>query len=85
MTHFLDDDFKSEYLEIPASIRSEEYYVNMMIAWFFATALAKQWESAVPYLENHRLDTWVHDKTIRKACESYRISDERKQFLKSLK
>lgn len=85
MTYFLDDDFKSEYLEIPASIRSEEYYVNMMIAWFFATALAKQWESAVPYLKNHRLDTWVHDKTIRKACESYRISDERKQILKSLK
>ena len=85
MTYFLDDDFKSEYLEIPASIRSEEYYVNMMIAWFFATALAKQWESAVPYLKNHGLDTWVHDKTIRKACESYRISDERKQILKSLK
>lgn len=85
MSHFLDDDFKPEYLEIPASIRSLEYYVNMMIAWFFATALAKQWDSALPYLENRRLDTWVHDKTIRKACESYRISDEHKQFLKRLK
>lgn len=85
MSHFLDDDFKAEYLEIPANIRSGEYYVNMMTAWFFATALAKQWDSTVPYIENNRLDKWVHNKTIQKAVESYRITDEQKAYLKTLK
>lgn len=85
MSHFLDEDFKAEYLEIPAIIRSEEYYVNMMIAWFFATALAKQWESTVPYIENNRLDKWTHNKTIQKAVESYRITDEQKIYLKTLR
>ncbi|MBF4804262.1 MAG: DNA alkylation repair protein, partial [Lancefieldella rimae] len=71
--------------EIPAQIHSDEYYVNMMIAWFFATALAKQWDSALPYLEAKKLDTWVHNKTIQKARESYRITAEQKLYLKSLK
>ena len=84
MSHYLDDDFKAEYLEIPAKVRSEEYYVNMMIAWFFATALAKQWDAAIPYLEKKRLSEWVHKKTIQKARESYRITDEQKAYLKTL-
>ena len=85
MSHYLDEDFKPEYLDIPASVRSGEYYVNMMIAWFFATALAKQWDSTVPYLENRRLDKWTHNKTITKALESYRITDERKAYLITLR
>ncbi len=85
MSHYLDDDFKAEYLDIPAEIRSDEYYVNMMIAWFFATALSKQWESTIPYIENNRLDKWTHNKTIQKAVESYRITDEEKMYLKTLK
>ena len=85
MSHYLDDDFRPEYLEIPAQVHSEEYYVNMMIAWFFATALAKQWDAAIPYLEQRRLDEWVHKKTIQKAIESYRITDEQKDYLRTLK
>lgn len=85
MTHFLDGDFRPEYLEIPASVHSEEYYLNMMIAWFFATALAKQWDASIPYLEEQRLSTWVHNKTIQKARESYRITPEQKEYLKNLK
>ena len=85
MAHFLDEDFRNEYLEIPAAVQSDEYYVNMMTAWFFATALAKQWDAAVPYLTERRLDAWVHKKTIQKACESYRITDDQKTFLKTLK
>ena len=85
MSHFLDEDFRSEYLEIPAQVRSEEYYVNMMIAWFFATALTKQWESTIPYIENNKLDKWTHNKTIQKAIESYRITDEQKAYLRTLK
>lgn len=81
MSHFLDEDFKAEYLEIAASVKSEEYYVNMMIAWFFATALTKQWDSTIGYIENRALSPWVHNKTIQKARESYCISDERKQYL----
>ena len=84
MSHYLDADFRPEYLEIPAELRSEEYYVNMMIAWFFATALAKQWEAAIPYLEQGRLSAWVHKKTIQKARESYRITDAQKAYLKTL-
>ena len=85
MTHFLDEDFKKEYLEIVADIHSEEYYVKMVIAWFFATALTKQWDYAVIYLENNRLDVWVHNKTIQKARESLRILEDKKGYLKGLK
>lgn len=85
MSFFLDEDFKEEYLEIPTRIRSEEYYVNMMIAWFMATALAKQWDATLPYLLDEKMDVWVHNKTIQKARESYRITPEQKEYLKSLK
>lgn len=85
MTHFLDEDFRVEYLEIPAAVHSEEYYVNMMIAWFYATALAKQWDVAVGYIEKKCLDPWTHNKTIQKARESYRITREQKEYLKTLK
>lgn len=85
MTHFLDADFKPEYLEIPASVHSEDYYVQMMVAWFFATALAKQWDTAIKYLEDDRLDTRIHDKTIQKARESKRLTAKQKAYLKSLK
>lgn len=85
MSYFLDEDFKAEYLNIPASVHSDEYYVNMMIAWFFATALAKQWDETVKYIEDNRLDTWVHNKTIQKARESRRVTDEQKDYLKTLK
>ena len=85
MTHFLDDSFSADFLEIPAAIRSEEYYVKMMVAWFFATALAKQWEATLPHLENRQLDPWTHRKTIQKAIESYRIPPERKDYLRTLR
>ena len=85
MRWFLDEDFQPGYLELPAAVRSEEYYVNMMTAWFFATALAKQWDAAIPYLEQNRLDVWTHNKTIQKARESYRITTEQKEYLKRLK
>lgn len=85
MSHFLDDDFDKDYLPIISSIRSDEYYINMMIAWFFATALAKQWASTVPFIENKCLDKWTHNKTIQKSVESYRITDEQKVYLRSLK
>lgn len=85
MSHFLDEDFREEYLRWVSDIHSEEYYVNMMIAWYFATALAKQYEAALPFIENRRLDPWVHNKTIQKALESFRVSDERKTYLKTLK
>ena len=85
MANYLDEDFKPEYLDLPADLRSDEYYVNIMTAWLFAEALAKQWDTAVACLETHRLDPWTHNKTIRKACESYRIPDERKAYLRTLK
>ena len=85
MSFYLDDAFKPEYLELAAGVHSEEYYVNMMIAWYFATALAKQWEATIPYLEERRLTEWVHRKTIQKAVESYRITPEQKVYLKSLR
>ena len=85
MQHFLDDDFDPEYLELVAGIRSEEYYVNMMIAWYFATALAKQYDAVLPYLEQKKLAPWTHNKAIQKARESYRVSAEQKEYLKSLK
>ena len=85
MQHFLDEDFDPAYPETVAGIRSGEYYVNMMTAWYFATALAKQYETVLPYLEQRRLDPWTHNKTIQKAVESYRITAEQKEYLKSLK
>ena len=85
MRFYLDQEFKPEYLELVSGVVSEEYYVNMMIAWYFATALAKQYDAALPYLEQRRLAPWTHNKTIQKACESYRITAEQKQYLRSLK
>lgn len=85
MKYFLDEKFKVEYLKIATRIRSEEYYVNMMVAWFFATALAKQWDDVIFVLEDNLLDEWTHNKTIQKARESFRITPEQKQYLKSLK
>ena len=76
---------EAEYLEIPASIRSEEYYVKMMVAWFFATALAKQWDATIPYIEQNRLAPWTHNKTIQKAVESRCIPPEQKQALRALR
>ena len=85
MEHFLDGDFRPEYPRIVAGIRSEEYYVNMMRAWYFATALAKQYDAVLPYLQNHRLDEWTHNKAIQKARESFRITPEQKEYLRTLK
>lgn len=85
MRYFLEEDFDPALLELPAQIRREEYYVNMMVAWFFATALAKQWTATLPYLQERRLSPWVHRKTIQKARESYRITPEQKDYLNTLK
>lgn len=85
MRHFLDDHFDIKYADEVAGIRSEEYYIRMMIAWYFATALAKQYELVLPYLEDKRLDGWVHNKAIQKSMESYRITDEQKTYLRTLK
>ena len=85
MRLYLDEDFNEEYLEWAAQIQSDEYYVNMMVAWYLATALAKQWNATIPYLEKRKLPDWVHRKTIQKAVESYRITAEQKVYLKSLR
>ena len=85
MQHYLDEDFDPVYLRTVAELRSDEYYVNMMIAWYFATALAKQYEAALPYLQDRRLTPWTHNKAIQKAVESYRITPDQKEYLKSLK
>jgi 3-methyladenine DNA glycosylase AlkD len=85
MRHYLDDDYDEKYPKMVAAVKSEEYYINMMIAWYFATALAKQYESILPYIENQKLSKWTHNKTIQKAIESYRITPEQKEYLRSLK
>lgn len=85
MSFFLDDDFNPKFLKWVSKIRSEEYYLNMMVAWFFATALAKQYETTIPFIEKHRLDIWTHNKTIQKAIESYRITEDQKSNLRTLK
>ena len=85
MRHFLDEDFEADYLRWVADVRSEHYYVRMMQAWFFATALAKQWEATLPILEHRSLDVWVHNKTIQKAIESYRITPEQKAQLRGMR
>lgn len=85
MTHFLDCDFTDDCLALVAGLRQQEYYIKMVIAWYFATALAKQWEAAVVYLQANKLDPWVHNKTIQKAIESYRITPEQKAYLRTLR
>ncbi len=85
MHYYLGDAFQLQYPEKVARIRSEEYYVNMMRAWYFATALAKQYEQILPFIEKKRLDVWTHNKTIQKAIESYRITAEQKSYLRILK
>lgn len=85
MRHYLDDAFSPDYPALVAAVSSEEYYINMMIAWYFATALAKQYDAVLPYLTEHRLSSWIHNKTIQKAVESNRIPKETKQFLRTLR
>lgn len=85
MGHFLDEDFDRIYPDMVSKVRSEEYYVNMMIAWYFATALAKQYEAVLPYIEEKKLADWTHNKAIQKAVESYRITPEQKEYLRGLK
>ena len=81
MNEYLDNDFKKQYLELIASVKSDDYYLKMMVAWFFATALAKQYAATIKYIENRCLDPWIHKKAIQKAIESYRVSDEHKEYL----
>ena len=85
MQYFLDEKFKSEYMELVVSACSDEYYVKMMVAWYFATALAKQYDAAVSILKEKRLEKWTHNKAIQKAIESYRITSEQKEYLRTLK
>lgn len=85
MRFYLNDEFKEEYLKLVSKIKSDEYYVNMMIAWYYATALAKQYDKTIKYIENNKLNTWVHNKTIQKAIESYRITDKQKDYLRKYK
>lgn len=85
MRYYLEEEFKIEYPEKVAAIRSEEYYVNMVRAWYFATALAKKYDQVLPFLEEQKMDVWTHNKTIQKAIESYRITPEQKEYLRTLK
>ena len=85
MQHFLNEDFDVKYAERVAGIRSDEYYVNLMTAWYFATALDKQYDAVLPFIENRKMDVWTHNKAIQKAVESYRITQEQKTYLRSLK
>lgn len=85
MQHFLEEDFDRAYLELVSDVHSDEYYINMMIAWYFATALAKQYDAVIPFIEEKRLDNWTHNKAIQKSIESRRITPEQKAYLKSLK
>lgn len=85
MRFYLGDNFKSEYANTVISVRSNEYYINMMRAWYFATALAKNWNDVIGIIENKKLDNWTHNKTIQKAIESYRITQPQKEYLKQLK
>ena len=85
MAYYLDGNFAPGVLTLPAKIPQEEYYVSMMVAWFYATALAKRWDATLPYLSDRRLPVWTHNKTIQKATESYRVTPEQKAFLKTLK
>jgi hypothetical protein len=82
MLYYLDDGFDLEFLALVASVRREEYYIKMMVAWYFATALALRWDQTLPYIASKKLEPWVHAKTISKACESYRLTDTQKKELK---
>lgn len=85
MEHYLDEDYADDYPKLVADISSDEYYINMMRAWYFATALAKQYDHILPYIEEHRLDTWTHNKAIQKSVESFRIAPREKEYLKTLR
>ena len=85
MNEYLGDDFKEEYLKLVANVNGDDYYLKMMVAWYFATALAKRYNETIPYFENHILDDWIHKKAIQKAIESYRVTDEHKMYLKTIK
>ncbi len=85
MNEYLGDDFKKEYLDLVASVKGEDYYLKMMVAWYFATALAKRYDETIPCFEKHVLSEWIHKKAIQKAIESYRVSDEHKIYLRNLK
>lgn len=85
MKYFLDDSFDVAYPKMVAGVKSDEYYINMMIAWYFATALAKQYDSILPFIENKELEPWTHNKAIQKAIESRRVSGEQKTYLRTLK
>ncbi len=85
MNEFLDDDFREEYPELVAGVKSDEYYLKMMVAWYFATALAKRYGETIRFFEDRRLDEWTRKKAIQKAVESYRVTDEHKDYLRSLR
>ena len=85
LSFYLGEEFDKEHLLMVSQVKSDEYYINMMIAWYFATALYKQYDHTIPYLENAVLSKWTHNKTIQKACESYRVSDSHKAYLRTLK
>ena len=85
MNLYLNERFRPEYADKVAAVQSDAYYVNMMRAWYFATALAKQYDAVLPYIEENRLDPWTHNKAIQKAIESFRVTDEHKAHLKTLK
>ena len=85
MNEFLDEDFKEEYLELVASKKGEDYYLKMMVAWYFATALAKQYDASVKYIEDRKLNEWVHKKAIQKAVESFRVTDKHKEYLRTFR
>ena len=85
MNEFLGEDFKPEYLEWVAAVKGEDYYIKMMVAWYFATAMAKRYDESVIYIEERRLETWTHKKAIQKAVESFRVSDEHKEYLKAFR
>ena len=85
MNEYLGNDFNKDYLEIVSNVKGEDYYLKMMVAWYFATALAKQYDETIKYIENKKLDEWTHNKAIQKALESYRVSNEHKEYLKGLK
>lgn len=85
MSHYLDEDYDKSYLEIPLLTKNEDYYVRMMVAWFYATSLSKQWDTTIKIIEQNKLDKWTHNKTIQKGIESYRITNEQKEYLRSLK
>ena len=85
LSFYLDSHFDPMHLKLVSDIKSNEYYINMMIAWYFATAIAKKPQHAIPYIEQQILDTWTHNKTISKACESFRVDEETKSYLKTLR